>query len=103
MNSRTTDFRDAGFTLGCAGIETRAAITRRYVTAFTMNDAPAPNWLSTTPASAGPRARDNVNCMELRRTAFSRSPRGTSDGTNACHDAMLIPPAHDERMTSVRI
>src|SRR4051794_40741833 len=103
MNSRTTEARDALATFGCGAIESSAAMTSRYVTALTMNDAPAPNLLSTRPASAGPNARDNVNCIEFRRTAFIRSSRGTSDGTNACHEAMLMPPAHDDSTTSVRM
>src|SRR3954447_3435883 len=56
-----------------------------------MNAVPGPNWASTSPASAGPKARAPVNCMPLSRTALTSASGGTSCGTNACQAAMVIP------------
>ena len=61
--------------------------------ALAMNAVPGPKRASTRPASAGPKARAAVNWMELSRTALTRSSRGTSAGTKACQDVMLMPLA----------
>ena len=61
---------------------------------------PAPYTWSTSPASAGPNARADTNCIEFSRTAASRSPCATSCGTNACHAAMFSPDAMPEKNSS---
>ena len=45
-------------------------------------------------------ARAAVNCIELSRTAWSRSSCGTSCGTKACHAVMLSPDASPDRNNS---
>jgi hypothetical protein len=59
--------------------------------AFSRKAAPGPSVPSTMPPSAGPSAREALNCAEFRVTALSSAERGTSSLTNACHDGMFIP------------
>jgi hypothetical protein len=64
---------------------------------------PAPKRLRTRPATAGPMARATVNWIELSRTALTSDASGTSEGTNACHDVMLMPEARADRKSTPRI
>ena len=45
------------------------------------NAHPGPSVASTRPPTAGPKAREALNCAELRVTALSRVSRGTSSLT----------------------
>src|SRR5690349_8354433 len=68
-------------------------MTSRNESALAMKLVAGPKTARTRPASIGPHARAPVNWTEFRRTAPSNASRGTSWGTNDCHDAMFTPDA----------
>ena len=85
------------------GMSSRTTTTGMNEMALPKKAAPGPRVARTSPARAGPPARATVNWMEFSRTAFIRSSRGTSEGTKACQDEMLTPPAMPLTRTISRI
>jgi hypothetical protein len=59
-----------------------AMITAMYERPFTKKQTAAPHASSAAPAKIGPITRARLNCIEFMATAFGRSSRRTSSGSN---------------------
>src|SRR5687768_8679577 len=89
--------------IGRGWTASNATSTSRNEIAFARNAVPGPNSASTSPATAGPKARAAVNCVEFSRIALSMCSGGTSCGMNDCQDAMPRPEPIPEikRVTTI--